>query len=440
MFALKNEIAIGYKQGTVVLSDLNDVLPTRYLSKKNSALLYALTNFDLSKDYYINALGVTKEDIDDFIVSICDYIYDAGSGFVGKMSKVSDKLFIIPSKTISNKYKLDYPNMISWVPTWVCNRNCLYCGVPRTADIDKEKRIDPEIITSILKEAIDHGVRSLNIHGGEPLFYYDLDVLFDLIRYACNKNVKVLLSSKNKINNTLAHKLADTGLRTMQLSLDAMDDVLLKSIYGPDYVLSDFVESVKTLKRHNIDVVVNVVVTTLNYKYVKKLLAFLEELHVDTVKLSPYKKGNNNGVDYSMNENEKILLHQDFKESDKHRSTKIIFSPFQPKVVSVKNKGLCGGGRNELLILPDGTCCLCDMLYADKRFIFGDLINDSIEDIWLGDDLNKLISPCAIADRPICKVCPEITICAERGFCYAETTQDHSLPDGRSLECLGSLC
>jgi radical SAM protein with 4Fe4S-binding SPASM domain len=49
----------------------------------------------------------------------------------------------------------------------------------------------------------------------------------------------------------------------------------------------------------------------------------------------------------------------------------------------------CGAGKFKISILPDGTVLPCEWIKNDKKFACGNILKDSIKDIWYHKNMKK---------------------------------------------------
>lgn len=112
-----------------------------------------------------------------------------------------------------------------------CNRACVYCqplsASPRTVSV---ALTDDEILR-VVKVAADLGFRKFRVTGGEPLLR---DGLPDLIRrMRAIPGVQALgLSTNGTLLATLARPLQRAGIRSINVSLDALEPSVYRRIAG----------------------------------------------------------------------------------------------------------------------------------------------------------------------------------------------------------------
>ena len=117
-----------------------------------------------------------------------------------------------------------------------CNFRCTYC-MPhekfghKYQFTPKENLLSFEEIEKITKILVKHGVRKIRITGGEPLLRNNIDALISKISRLKNIN-DISLTTNGFLLPVMAKKLKDSGLHRLTISLDSLDDEVLKSMTG----------------------------------------------------------------------------------------------------------------------------------------------------------------------------------------------------------------
>lgn len=115
-----------------------------------------------------------------------------------------------------------------------CNERCLYCmpegykGWERKPD-----HLTADELVRVVRVAAGMGFRKFRLTGGEPLVRPDLP---EIVRaMATAPGVQCIgLSTNGTRLATLAHTLRDAGLRTVNISLDALDAGIYRRVTGGD--------------------------------------------------------------------------------------------------------------------------------------------------------------------------------------------------------------
>jgi PqqA peptide cyclase len=110
-----------------------------------------------------------------------------------------------------------------------CPLACAYCSNP-VALAPAATELDTASWQRVLAEAADLGVVQAHLSGGEPLLRTDLT---DLVATAAGRDLYTnLITSGIGLSDERAQRLADAGLNSAQLSIQAHDDVIGARIAG----------------------------------------------------------------------------------------------------------------------------------------------------------------------------------------------------------------
>lgn len=354
MYVIKPDYDISYSSGHIVFLETSNVGNFEMLSMKNS---YDLCRFFQKYSDSEVPNNIIKKYLDKY--------------FYYKECK-KDKIFTIDYDRLlrsikknnnSNEFdfRLDCPYKIIWIPTLKCNNNCVYCGIPKINEKEEEIQCDFEIIYKRLEEAFKLGTRVLSIHGGEPLKYYDINRIAEIIKLCQIHDVKVEISTKSEISEKEILVLKNAGLKKIQLSVDTLEEKKAKYMYSEN-CLENFKKNMKNFSSRGFEVNVNIVLSTLNYDEVDSIKNIIKD-------------------NYDCNV---------FISNCRH-------SPYNSKKFSVKSENIdydenniCDAGRFSLLILPSGKCALCDFLIGYEKYEFGDISKNKIIEIWLNLDKTKI--------------------------------------------------
>jgi cyclic pyranopterin phosphate synthase len=115
-----------------------------------------------------------------------------------------------------------------------CNERCLYC-LPEQfqAWLPREEILSYEEILSLVEVAVERGFRHFRVTGGEPLLRRDVSsFLAELIRTPGVETVQVTTNGTRLFE--LAEPLRQSGLRHLNVSLDALDPARYREITHGD--------------------------------------------------------------------------------------------------------------------------------------------------------------------------------------------------------------
>lgn len=104
-----------------------------------------------------------------------------------------------------------------------CNLRCTYCMPPDFADwLPGDHLLSIDELMTVIEVAVDHGVTSVRLTGGEPLLRPDVVELVRRIN-AMPTPPRISLTSNGLRLVSMAQALADAGLERVNISLDTLD-------------------------------------------------------------------------------------------------------------------------------------------------------------------------------------------------------------------------
>lgn len=104
--------------------------------------------------------------------------------------------------------------------------------------VPKENVLSFEEMFSFVKAAIDEGITKIRITGGEPTLREDLDKFLKMI-YDYKPDIDIAMTTNGFLLSSCADKLANAGLKRLNISLDSLRPEVAKQIAGGKDVLSN---------------------------------------------------------------------------------------------------------------------------------------------------------------------------------------------------------
>lgn len=262
--------------------------------------------------------------------------------------------------------KLEVPNSICWNITNKCNDNCKFCyrdTLSEDLDFKSNKKILDNIISS--------GVKKVTFAGGEPLMYKNT---LDLIKYAKENGIITSLTTNNiLLSEQLLYKL-EKYLDCITLSLDANSSELQTMMTRNKNHFNNVIHILEFIRRNNLSmkVKINTVVSKINKAEVKNMIELVEYYNIYRWKLFQFVP----------------LRGSAYKNKDKFYITDEEFFTVKDEILKKQDfndkKIITFSDRNSIessyfVIFPNGDVKISTDL-TDK--IIGNLIEDSIADIW----------------------------------------------------------
>lgn len=168
------------------------------------------------------------------------------------------------------------PDSCTIMITGRCNLKCVMCKQWREPP-GQELSIDDW--KTIILDLNKNGIRNIHFSGGEPLLKKDF---VELIRFSAQIGLIVGVTTNGSLlTGVILNKLIDAGLRSIALSMDAVDGGYERIRGLPDTFeqLSRAVEEVSIMKRkQKIDAYINFTLMKCNIKDLKIVKAFADKM------------------------------------------------------------------------------------------------------------------------------------------------------------------
>lgn len=113
-----------------------------------------------------------------------------------------------------------------------CNFNCFYCRPPGTAN-PKERQTPPRKFYEAIRVLHQFGIRKVRFTGGEPTLYKNLPRLIEKTK-EFDAGIFTALTTNGLLLEKLSTKYADSGLDSVNISLDTLKSDKFKSMTSVD--------------------------------------------------------------------------------------------------------------------------------------------------------------------------------------------------------------
>ena len=321
-----------------------------------------------------------------------------------------------------------------------CGLSCKYCFNRRalqSAPLD----LDPGLIDKALRSKLGESVKYWYLSGGEPLLYSHLP---EVLRLFQERGV----GPKVATNGILAtpevlDAWVGAGVRSVQFSLDTLDPGLQAYLNGGgkedlETILSNLAHAVRSPLR----VVVSSVLTGMNRREIKDIMAFCFRSGVDSYTLYPNVPSEPLHQELIVPFPELLALMDElFSVYSSLCPTRVIDmtvpcfsqSPVYAKwkdILALRFHG-CSAAQYALKITSGGrvSACICQ---DTEPFIIGDLRTDGLDDIWVSEKAHSF--------RSLYKKIPECVACSQADVCRGGCRNNASLHGAQGLASLDPYC
>ena len=139
-----------------------------------------------------------------------------------------------------------------------CNFRCQYCMPDKPFSwVPQENLLSFEDLFAFVKAAIDQGINKIRLTGGEPLLRADLDRFIRMIHdYA--PDIDLALTTNGYLLSDVAQKLADAGLKRLNISLDSLKPAVAAQIAQKN-VLGKVLEGIDAARVAGLKIKINMV-------------------------------------------------------------------------------------------------------------------------------------------------------------------------------------
>ncbi len=354
----------------------------------------------------------------------------------GQIRQYDPMDFVIPTAKVDVKDpRMRRPYMVYFLPTLFCPQKCIYCYA-HTSPKPENDLISRERLREVFAELAGLGVEVIQMSGGEVFARKDI---FEIIDEVFAAGMIVDIPTKLGLNYEQALRLKELGVPIVQVSLDSTDpDVLERMVGVKNYHLKIF-KVLDDLRRAEMKVRVNSVLTPINLPTIGALIDYLGGLgNVSRLSLTPY------GRSLFCHSDELFVSPQDLAAVRKEIASRRGLYPhltvavtgggdthkpatWEEEMTQWKGRSFCTANRHGFVILPDGRVTVCEELYDHPAFVIGDLKRQSVMEVWNSPEALALLHPdqSAVPDGP-CMSCAAFDECnSYKGRCWRDVLKSY---------------
>lgn len=325
--------------------------------------------------------------------------------------------------------RLSIPRTILFVINTKCVTDCIYCYADKETEY---KALSTQRIIEIIEEAKSLGVRRIDVSGGEIFLHKDWQLI---VKKLLDNGYNPDLSTKVPLSVNVIDAFEKVGLNKVQISLDSVNSELLeKTLHVANTYCAKMLESLQYINSKGIEIiikgtqcrytcdvenikeVINFISNLENVKrYVVSIIGYSHYKTLDTFKqLQPSRKQIEDLADFLEDQKSNVNFEIIYDDNIQCKSELRNYRDF-------KNRGLCTANVDGFVLLPDGKITICEELYWNEEFIIGDLIQNSIMDVWRSEKAIGMwdIQQSELADGNPCKTCQDFLNCRKGlGVCW----------------------
>jgi len=326
--------------------------------------------------------------------------------------------------------RMQVPLSLLVIPSYKCQTDCIYCYSERPS-LPHNTILPPARWVKVLTEAGEVGVDLITFSGGDPLTYPGIDQLLAVVSHY---HMSFILPTKTLVTFHRAKQLAEliSEYGEIQISVDSIDpDIAAIMTRVRDYA-DRAKTSIMNLRAAGLPVRTNTVVTPLNLSSLEELIRELHRLGVGRANITNYSRTyyrhdnslflNQTQIDALQKTVNRLKRELDWPELNCNAGIRDFRLSDSRSKESWENRAGCSGGFSSCVILPNGDVVLCEQVPHDKRFVVGNVKDQSLLEIWNSKELIDFIVP----DRALfsdfaCADCDEFDSCHRlHGRCFRD--------------------
>lgn len=280
-----------------------------------------------------------------------------------------------------------------------CNFDCTYCGSGGEGKLSDGKYLTNNDRMIIINKLHDMGIDSYRITGGEPLLNSELYQLLDDLQNHSNLNKITIVTNGSLINEKFIDYIKNSKIKSVTVSLDALDKETFKSITGRD-CYERVIENIIRLKKEKVNVKINSVATKYNEIEIYKLIGFAISYSINLKILDLFETDKNHWEkEYlDLDKIEKYLRFISKEQSVQYQDEGFgipenVFA-FEKSIIVTKNSNLgtcycdycntcrkypCKTGVVSFVLTSDGYIKLCENIKLNVKGFLNDKTSEQTE-------------------------------------------------------------
>ena len=326
-------------------------------------------------------------------------------------------------KDVDNHKLMYYPKEVAgWVetgratplhvevgPTNRCNHHCSFCSVDWITH--GKILIDADVLVNAIHSMADVGVKSIYFAGeGEPMLHPSMD---RFVQAAHTRGIKTSMATNGAFLKEDKLESVFQYLSWVRFSLDAATAPTHKAIHmNKDYdkIIENIRRAVKYKKDNNLAVEIGAqcIVLEENLNELEDFADLMKDVGVDNIQYKPHHnhpKSASNPTLYNLTDES---LRQRLLSRGSEDFTVMVRSKNMQELPEIPGQShnycykKCHAYNFLTLIDAKGSCYGCNIFYDKKEYSFGNIYEQSFEEIHKGGNVGKIIDKVAALNHKPC--------------------------------------
>lgn len=331
-----------------------------------------------------------------------------------------------------SKFKIPFLSSPISVDIFITNRCNLHCVHCFSADDKKDKKdMALEDLTRLFDRLERNVVFEVRLNGGEPLVHPNIvDIIDDL---EGRRFRKVLITNGTLLTDNVVKLLKSSGV-IPTVSLDDSISEEHDRFRGISGSHEATLRGLKLLFKNQVQYGINTCIHRGNRKRFHKIIDLAKKYGAYRVSFLDLKNTGrmrkNTQWFPSVNEYQRMLpalylARKMYEEIDVSYDVFLHCHPLQESIHEFK-KGIisCSAGKSRMSIDSDGYVYPCNMVISDQKWSMGNVLHETISDIWFNEKWASFRGDVRIDDLLACNECERKSSCVDlycRLYPYAAT-------------------
>lgn len=305
-----------------------------------------------------------------------------------------------------------------------CGFECKYCFEDAGPWKVKNKTISKDKWKEIMQDAKKLGAEFVLFSGGDPVLKKDL---CDYIKISKDLGYSVRMSTKSYVDREKMALYKQAGVDLLQASIDSHEKEVVDFLSGRSGTYEGIIKTIENAVECGIDVQARAVLTKYNIDHYEQWADLLVEMGVKYLTAGIVFSSCGRDVQELFPSQEQIMRLNEVvhRITEKYGDKVEIFYNQdyslmidKPLEYITSHRHDCHGSRSVMPVTSDGLVSYCDVLIDNPDMVVGDLKEQTVEEVWNSEELNRLRYPKREDyDGTECYACEWFEKCAKKR-CY----------------------
>ncbi|MCX6266649.1 MAG: radical SAM protein [Bacteroidetes bacterium] len=298
-----------------------------------------------------------------------------------------------------------------------CNERCVHCYIPNERK-NKGGNIPLHAVVRAMEQARELNCLEVSISGGDPLLHKDFSTI---LHYAHKCDFKItVLSNLVALSEDHIRIFKNLNIGLVQVSLYSMNEQEHDAITNLKGSFIKTKANIERLVANNIPVQISCPTMKGNYHSYKDVLSYADKMQTKSQTdfvLMAQSDFNKQNIEHRLSDHQTKELLKDIMKYDKQYTNDILCQPKKSdNAEEYMQRPLCGVGLGMICIGYNWDVYPCA---GWQGYIVGNIINESLEDIWTKSEKLQFLRAIKMKDFPDCISCNSkdyCSLCLVRNF------------------------